>query len=738
MQPLFGANRFLLVPALLAAQPLWHNDEPRRITDTDLYGFHWVADPQLSPDGTRVAYVQVTVGPKRDSYETSLWIASLKGPEPPRRLTSGPQDVSPAWSPDGETLAFLRSLKDTGEIQGPQVYLLRMDGGEAQRLTSLKKGAGSPAWSPDGKAIAFSSSSPSSTGNAQPKRDEPDRVRPDSEVSTPPGSQRRDSAKGKEEESDVRVITQAFFRLNGAGYFDSTSRDHIWTVSVPPSGTNPVVRQLTSGEFDENRPLWSPDGSRIYFISNRVREPYYSRPDADLFAIPAGGGEMKRVASIDGMIENYALSHDGKRIAFTGALTGPPVRSYDQPDLFVQDADAGAAPRNLTAGYDFDIDEGIASDQHAPRGRLSTAPVWTNGDSAIVVRAAERGRSNLKRVSLSGRVTPLMEGDHEVVAYSADRMGGRLAMVLSTPTEVGDIFVTSQGSSAAQLNQVTHTNIELFRGLKISPPEELWYKSFDGTRIQGWIQKPPDFSPGKRYPMILEIHGGPHSAYGYTFVHEFQWLAAQGYVVLYTNPRGSTSYGQKFGNIIQYHYPGDDYRDLMVGVDTLIRRGYIDPKRLGVTGGSGGGLLTNWVITQTDRFGAAVSQRSIADWASFWYTADFTQFTPFWFRKTPWQDPGEFRERSPITYVDRIKTPLMLVEGESDLRTPPEAGGEVMFRALKYLKKPVVMVRFPEETHELSRSGKPRHRVERLRHILNWFEKYLMDKNVPGYAVRGE
>jgi dipeptidyl aminopeptidase/acylaminoacyl peptidase len=279
-------------------------------------------------------------------------------------------------------------------------------------------------------------------------------------------------------------------------------------------------------------------------------------------------------------------------------------------------------------------------------------------------------------------------------------------------------------------------NAELFRGLQISPPEEIWYKSFDGTRIQAWIQKPPGFKPSQRYPMILEIHGGPHSAYGYTFVHEFQWLAAQGYVVLYPNPRGSTSYGQKFGNIIQYHYPGDDYRDLMIGVDTLVRRGYVDPKRLGVTGGSGGGLLTNWVITQTDRFAAAVSQRSIADWASFWYTADFTQFTPFWFRKTPWQDPEEFRARSPITYVNRIKTPLMLVEGESDLRTPPVSGGEVMFRALKYLKKPVVMVRFPEETHELSRSGRPRHRVERLRHIRNWFDKYLMDKNVPGYAER--
>jgi dipeptidyl aminopeptidase/acylaminoacyl peptidase len=681
--------------------------------------------------------VQVTVSQKRDSYETSLWIAPLNGHEAPRRLTSGIQDRSPAWSPDGETLAFLRAVKDSGESE-PQIYLLRMDGGEAQRLTNLKKGAGSPVWSPDGKTIAFSSSAPSSEGTSKPKRDEPDRVRPDSEVDTPAALERRDSGKGKEEESDVRVITRAFFRLNGAGYLDSTSRDHIWAVSVPGSETKPLVRQLTSGEFDENRPAWSPDGSRIYFISNRVREPYYSPPDADIFAIPAGGGEIKRVASIDGVIEDYALSHNGKRITFTGSLTGPPIRSYDQSDLFVQDVETGAAPRNLTAGYDFDIDEGIASDQHAPRGRLNTSPVWLNGDSAIAVRAAEHGRSNLKRVSLSGRVTPLVTGDHEVVAYSADRKGEKFALVLSTPTEVGDIFVTSQANRPAKLTQVTHTNGELFRELKVSAPEELWYKSFDGTRIQAWIQKPPDFSPGKRYPMILEIHGGPHSAYGYTFVHEFQWLAAQGYVVLYTNPRGSTSYGQKFGNIIQYHYPGDDYRDLMVGVDTLIRRGYIDPKRLGVTGGSGGGLLTNWVITQTDRFEAAVSQRSIADWASFWYTADFTQFTPFWFRKAPWQDPEEFRVRSPITYVDRIKTPLMLVDGESDLRTPPESGGEVMFRALKYLKKPVVMVRFPGETHELSRSGKPRHRVERLRHILNWFEKYLMDKNVPGYAVRGD
>jgi dipeptidyl aminopeptidase/acylaminoacyl peptidase len=243
--------------------------------------------------------------------------------------------------------------------------------------------------------------------------------------------------------------------------------------------------------------------------------------------------------------------------------------------------------------------------------------------------------------------------------------------------------------------------------------------------------KPPGFDPSRRYPLILNIHGGPHAAYGHTFFHEVLWMAAKGYVVLYPNPRGSSSFGQDFGNLIQYRYPGDDYKDLMAGVDELIRRGYVDPGRLGITGGSGGGVLTNWAITQTDRFAAAVSQRSIADWSGFWYTADFTLFNPSWFRAAPWQDPADFAARSAITHVEKVKTPLMLIEGEADHRTPPSDGGEQMFRALKFLRRPVVMVRFPDESHELSRSGKPWHRIERLQHMLAWFDKYLMGKPAP-------
>jgi dipeptidyl aminopeptidase/acylaminoacyl peptidase len=283
--------------------------------------------------------------------------------------------------------------------------------------------------------------------------------------------------------------------------------------------------------------------------------------------------------------------------------------------------------------------------------------------------------------------------------------------------------------------QLTHFNDKLFANLKLTEPEEIHYKSFDGKTIQAWLQKPPDFDPAKKYPLILNIHGGPHTAYGYLFFHEFQWMAAKGYVVLFPNPRGSTTYGQEFGNVIQYHYPGDDFKDLMAGVDEVIKRGYVDNKKLGVTGGSGGGLLTNWVVGHTDRFAAAVAQRDIASWIHWWYTADFTLFQPNWFKGAPFDEEEDFKARSPITYIKNVKTPMMFILGEADYRTPPGAGGEEMFRALKFRKIPTVMVRFPNESHELSRSGQPWHRVERLQNIVGWFDHWLMGVPKPEYEV---
>ncbi|HEV8253244.1 MAG TPA: S9 family peptidase, partial [Vicinamibacteria bacterium] len=682
-------------------------DGHRPIRETDLYRFVWVADPQISPDGRQVAFVRVTVNEKKDGYESAIWMVPADGSAAPRSFTGGPQDLSPRWSPDGRRIAFTRALEKEGKPQPGQLWVIAAGGGEARVLTDVPKGASSPLWSPDGGRLAFSS-----TANAK------DLAR-----------QKKKPGEEDEPESDVRVITRAVYRFNGRGYLDPDRPAHLWTVEAAATTPAPAPKQVTSGEFDESNAAWSADGALLYFTSNRVKEAYYEQPDADLYSVPAGGGEPTRVASIEGSIGEFSLSPDGRRIAFRGTENGRPARSFNQPDLFVVDARPGSQPRNLTTAYDFDIGGGLTGDQHAPRGALPTRPLWSSDGASVLVSTSENGRANLKRVDVaSGRVQTLLPGNHEVVAYTASRDAARLAVVLSTPTLVGDVFALDAGASAPR--QLTRVNDELFAELTVTEPEEITYPSFDGRKIQAWVQKPPGFDPSKKYPLILSIHGGPHAAYGYTFDHEFQWMAARGYVVLYPNPRGSSAYGQEFANVIQYHYPGDDYKDLMAGVDELIRRGYVAEKSLGVTGGSGGGILTNWTITQTDRFAAAVAQRSIADWSAFWYTADFTLFQPSWFKDAPWRETKDFAERSPITHIEKVKTPLMLIEGEADYRTPPTAGGEQMFRALKYLKKPVVMVRFPEESHELSRSGKPRHRVERLQHILGWFDRYLQGAQV--------
>jgi dipeptidyl aminopeptidase/acylaminoacyl peptidase len=685
----------------------------RPITDTDLFRFVWIADPQISPDGLQVAFVRVTVNDKKDGYETELWIVPADGSAPARPFTSGPRDTFPRWSPDGRWVAFVRAAGRPDEKR-PQLHLISAEGGESYPATDLPRGISAPAWSPDGKTIAFLSE----TNDKDLEK-----------------KNRRGEAGEEERESDVRVINRAVYRLNGTGYTDPDRPTHVWAVEVPAPGADlPEPRQLTRGELSERDPAWSRDGALVYFSSNRVVEPYYERPNQDIWAVPAQGGAIRPVVDVDGPVGDWAVSPDGGRIAFSGFLNPEARRSYDENDLFVLDARPGAAARNLTDRFHGDIGEQLSADQHAPRGGRSTPIVWSAGGRSLITVAIERGRANLKRFDPStGAVEPLTEGDQEVPSYSATPDASRLALVISTPTVLGDLYVLDTATKRKKL--LYEPNRELFAEISLTEPEEIVYTSFDGRPIQAWVQKPADFDPQKKYPLILNIHGGPHAAYGFVFVHEFQWLAAQGYVVLYPNPRGSSSYGQEFGNVIQYDFPGDDAKDLLAGVDEMLKRPWIDPQKLGVTGGSGGGILTNWILTQDQRFKAAVSQRSIADWADFWYTADFTLFDAMWFRAAPWENPEDFARRSPITHVAKVTTPLMLIEGEDDLRTPPAAGGEQMFRALKYLKRPVVMVRFPRENHDLSRNGEPWHRVERLRHIAGWFDKYLLGKNVDAYDV---
>jgi dipeptidyl aminopeptidase/acylaminoacyl peptidase len=698
-------RRAILITTLtLAVSVSTVAQDKRLITETDIMKFVWIAEGQISPNGSQVAFTRVTINEGKDDYDSALWIVPADGSSEPRSLTSGTRDSSPRWSPDGRTLAFVRSAEKDGKAQPPQIYTMQLDGGEARPITDLARGAGAPAWSPDGSRIAFSSS-----------------TRDDDQ--TPPAAPK----------TTVRVITSAVYRSNGSGWNEPDRPSHIWVTTVKP-GEIVKATQLTTGKYSEAGVAWAPDGSKIYFTSTRVDEPYFFQSDSDLYSVPAAGGEIVKVASIDGSIGGPRPSPDGKSIAFNGTLYGTPERSYDQSDLFVVSADGTGTPRNLTAKYDFDIGGGIGGDQRAPRGGGAGGAIWSADGRSIITVAGEQGSANLVRVDVaSGGVSPVYSKAHTVQAYAATPDGKTIAAVTSTAMNINDLFVLDAAAGAASAKQITRVNDALFKTIKLSEPEEVTWTSFDGRKIQGWVLHPPDFDPSRQYPFILEIHGGPHSAYGNVFTHEFHWMAAKGYVVLYPNPRGSSNYGQDFGNVIQYHYPGDDYKDLMAGVDMMVKRGYIDPKRMGITGGSGGGLLTNWAVTQTTRFAAAVSMRSIADWAGFWYTADFSQYTPSWFRKAPWEDPADYVARSPITHVANVKTPMMFIDGDDDLRTPPSDGGEMMFRALKYMKIPAVMVRFPGETHELSRSGKPKHRVERLQHILGWFDKYLQGKAIATY-----
>src|SRR3974390_1013507 len=677
----------------------------RSITDKDLFRFQWIGDPQVSPDGSRVVFVRVAVNEKKDNYDTALWMASTSGSDAPVRLTTGKHDSQPRWSPDGKWVVFVRGSSEPpkdGKPAASQLALLSLAGGEAWTITDVPHGASDPVWAPDSKQIAFLS---------------------DTNAEDIAKSKKKETPAVLEHESDVKVITRAVYRFNGGGYIDFKHPGHIWIVDVPAnSDAKTTPKQLTDGAFEEENPVFTPDGKQILSQTDRNPEWYYETPTTEIMSVPASGGAPTTIVKIDMGIDGMVLSPDGKQLAFRASATKP-IQSYTQPDLWVLTI-GSAAPKNLTADYDYDVGAGVFGDNLAPRASGGPRPVWTRDGSHLLDVVGKQGKTILTSIdATSGQVVELTKGEQAVEQFGASADQSVVVVNVSTPIMIDELFALAKDGSQKQL---TNLNGPLFSELNLTQPEEINYTSFDGKTIQAWVQKPPDFNASKKYPLILNIHGGPHAAYGWGFDHEFQWMGANRDVGLYPNPRGSTTYGQDFGNIIQYHYPGDDYKDLMLGVDEVMKRGYVDSNKLGVTGGSGGGLLTDWTVGQTHRFHAAVSQRDIPDWTSWWYTADFTLFQPRWFKAPPFDDPEDYIKRSPITYIKNVDTPMMFILGDVDWRTPPGSGGEQMFRALKFMRKPTVMVHFPGESHELSRSGQPWHRVERLDYIVGWFDKWLM------------
>jgi dipeptidyl aminopeptidase/acylaminoacyl peptidase len=665
-----------------------------------LWDWQFVGDPRISPDGERIVYVRSGIDRERDDYDNDLWIQEADGEARP--LTSGSaDDRAPRWSPDGRSLAFLSNRSGKR-----QVFILDFRGGEAWQLTVDPEGVQSYAWSPNGRHIAFTSRT------ALPGE---------------PGYEAPDAAAKPRPRARAAVVTERlFYRNDGSPGYRSVKRAHTWVVDVD-KGPKQGARRVTRGNFDDGDPVWSADGRHLYFDANRKEDGEYSDNDSEIFVVPAdGSAEPRALTTRVGPDENPLPSPDGRWIAFTGHdATSPPQSAYVS-GLYVMRSD-GTQLRQLALDFDRDVPDSMMTDVAAPRGG-GNRMAWSPDSRRILFTSTDRGQAHLYAVEVgSGDFEPLTrfrQGDLREFTVSR---GGDVAAVYSSSARPAEVYSFPLSAAGRQpgWTQVSHHSGSVAAELRFSEYEELWFDSFDGQRIQGWIIKPPGFDATRRYPLILYIHGGPHAMYGTGFFHEFQVLANAGYVVLITNPRGSTGYGERFANIIQYKYPGDDFRDLMVAVDELLERGYVDESRMGVAGGSGGGLLTSWTVGHTDRFKAAIVERAVINWHNFVGTADLNYFfATHWFRDFPWRDSADYLARSPISYVDHVKTPVMVIHSAEDYRTPLDQGLQ-FYAALKMLKKPARLVVFPESSHGLSREGPPSQRVERLKLIREWFDEHL-------------
>ncbi|MBM3470829.1 MAG: S9 family peptidase [Armatimonadetes bacterium] len=673
----------------------------RRITAEDLLALRWINGVALSPGGRTVAYSQEIVaarngadgGPSHE-YHAHLWLVETGGAAP-RQFTSGEhRDRQPAWSQDGGRLLFTSDrgpAPKAGATRPKHLWVIPLGGGEATRITQEEHGPSEAVWSPDGGQIAFA--------GKPPLKEKP--------------------------AGDVKVITRMKHKADGEGFWDNRYK-HIFVV---PSGGGPS-RQVTDGDFDHREPAWSPDGTRLAFVANRSEDADYTNI-ADVWTIALSTGEARRLTRGVGPVLMPAWSPDGTMIAYLGHENA--CMGASNTMLWVVAADGSGDPRCLTRHFDRSLAHHVITDMraHPHAGQ----PVWSPDGRFIFVMVAEGGTTQLAAVEVStGAVGLMTTGRREVYGESYDAACRRVALAVSDPATPGDVWVAEvEGLNEGRPEipssgerRLTEVNKTLLGQAALSHPERFAYRGADDWTIEGWVFPPAGLEPTGRYPAILTIHGGPHGAYGEAFFHEFQMLASLGYAVILTNPRGSQGYGQVFTAATKHDWGGEDYADIMTGLDAALSRfPYIDPDRLGVEGGSYGGYMTNWVIGHTGRFKAAVTMRSISNCLSQWGMSDLAYFKGYWeFPGEPWDSPLFYWERSPLAYVKNITTPLLILHSENDLRCPI-GEGEQLFAALKKLGREVAFVRFPNESHDLSRNGQPQHRLERLRLISDWFAKHI-------------
>jgi dipeptidyl aminopeptidase/acylaminoacyl peptidase len=642
---------------------------PRTLKLEDYLDLETVSDPQIAPDASRIVYTRQWVDKVNDRRSSALWIMNADGSKA-HHLTDG---SGARWSPDGTRIAYTHD----GQPTGSQIFVRWMDSeGASTQITRLERAPSNLAWSPDGKWIAFTSSIDD---------------RPDFGTVNLPGKPR-----GAQWTGDPKIVERAGYRRDRTGYID-TGWTHVFL--VPADGGTP--RQLTDGKWNHSAIAWSPDGTEIYFSSNR--RPDFERPEnwqeSDIYAVDVSSQKIRQLTMRKGPDGNPTPSPDGKFIAYTG--DDAHRDTYRNQKIYIMNRD-GSGARVLSGNFD----------QQPAQLR------WAPDGNGLYFNVRMDGYSNIHFISLNGEVRRATEGKH-MLDFSSFARNGAAVGTLSTAHEPGDIYAFSLAQPARR-TRLTNVNEDILKGIKLGDVEEIWYDSDGGLRVQGWIVKPPDFDPARKYPLMLAIHGGPHSMYDGGFDFAFQEHAANGYVTLYTNPRGSTGYGSAFANAINHDYPGADFPDLMKGVDEMLRKGYIDEQNLFVYGCSGGGILTTYIVGNTTRFRAASANCPIVNWMSAMGTSDATSYTRT-FEKYFWEDPTEWIDRSSIFYVENVKTPTMLMTGEMDLRTPM-GQTEEFYQALQIVGVPTVMVRFQGEWH--GTTSKPSNFLRTQLYLRKWFEKW--------------
>jgi dipeptidyl aminopeptidase/acylaminoacyl peptidase len=671
------------------------------MTPEDLFSLRFVDAIAPSPDGTRVVYEERTIDADEDGYQAHLWLVPAAGGEPVRLTQGAHRNGGAAWSPDGRWLAFVSNRR---EKKG-QIHRLPLAGGEAERLTELDGEISGLRWSPDGSSIAFCfrPGDPPGTGHL------------------PGSAAAKKAAEAKEQKKDpkpptFRRIDRLFYKLDGYGWLPK-ARVHVHVLDVATRD----VRALTSGDFDHGAAVWSPDGAWLAFSANRLPDADWHPVTSEIWVIPSKGGEPRNLTPQPGPAHDPAWSPDGRHIAFIGHTDDSDFWGIRNEHVWVVPLDGGPA-RDLMPGWDRMASPLMGTDLND--SHEASPPVWARDGRTIYFLGSEHGSTHVFAIGLEGG-TPrqVTKGPLHVMGLARGAGADTMAVIRCGHADAGTVGALDPATGS--IRELSQPNRALFQGVHVGEPEEFWVTAPAGHRVQCWLLRPPVVDPSKKHPMLLEIHGGPRIQYGNCFFHEFQVFAAAGMFVLFTNPRGAQGYGEEFTKAIVKDWGDPPLEDLMLAVDeTLRRHPEIDPARLGVTGGSYGGYMTNWIVGHTDRFKAALTQRSVVTIPTLMLGGDFAGGTITEFGAEPWADSGDLRRLSPLTYVENIRTPLLITHSMQDHRCPV-GEAEMLYTALKLLRREVELVLYPEESHGLSRGGTPSRRLARLHIMRDWFVRHL-------------